>query len=112
MYIIHRDQTRRRLTTFRAGLEPLEGRALLSVSVSQFTDLAGNPGLRIIESRRSDTVTITDNSTARTTTVLADGKMQSFGRQFTVFDLELEGKQDPSSSTTLAPTRAGKPASK
>src|SRR5258708_7250203 len=51
-------------------------------------------GLRVIESGRNDTVTITDNSTAQTTTVVADGQTRTFARQFTQFDLELEGRKD------------------
>jgi hypothetical protein len=37
MNALFRSRTRRQSTTFRAGLEPLEGRALLSVSVTPIT---------------------------------------------------------------------------
>jgi hypothetical protein len=43
---------------------------------------------------RNDTVTITDNSTDHTTTVVADGKTSTFTQQFAVFDLELMSKTD------------------
>ena len=78
----------------RPSLEVLEGRDVPSVTVAQFAGSGGAAGLRIIEDGRNDTVTITDNSTAHTTTVVADGKTQTFSRQFTLFDLELEGRKD------------------
>jgi hypothetical protein len=78
----------------RLSLEDLEGRALLSVSVAQFTEPSGAVGLRVIESGRNDTVTTTDNSTAHTTTVVADGRTRTFDHQFTVFDLELTSQND------------------
>ena len=48
----------------RLFLEDLEGRAAPSVSIAQFTDPSGAVGFPVKESRRDDTVTITDNSTA------------------------------------------------
>jgi hypothetical protein len=78
----------------RPSLEVLEGRDVPSVTVAQFTDPGGAAGLRVIESGRNDTVTITDNSTAQTTTVVADGRTQTFARQFGLFDLELVGRKD------------------
>jgi hypothetical protein len=79
----------------RPAFESLESRDLLAVSVIPFTDPAsGAAGLRVIENGRNDAVTITDNSTAQTTTVVANGKTQTFDHQFTVFDLELVGRTD------------------
>jgi len=66
-----------------------------SVALIPFTDpSSGAAGLRVIENGQNDAVTITDNSTAHTTTVVADGKKQAFDHQFTVFDLKLVGKKD------------------
>jgi hypothetical protein len=48
-------------------------------------------------------VTITDDSNAHTTTVVADGKTTTFQQQFTEFDLELKSKKD---SLTLDPVGA------
>src|SRR5690349_18682881 len=55
----------------RPGLEALEDRQLLSVSVTQLTDPRSGAvnGLRVVTAGRNDTVTITDDSTAHTTTV-------------------------------------------
>src|SRR5260370_917827 len=78
----------------RPSVEVLEGRDVPSVTVAPFTLPSGVVGLRVIESGRNDTVTITDNSTAGTTTVVADGRTQTFARQFTLFDLELVGSKD------------------
>jgi hypothetical protein len=78
---------------YRPRLQVLEGRCLPSVSVTPFTDPSGAAALRIIEDGQNDTVTLTDNSTAHTTTVVADGKTQTFNKQFTLFDLELQGKK-------------------
>src|SRR5262249_2097194 len=50
--------------------------------------------LRVIENGQNDELTITDDATAQTTTVVANGKTQSFDHQFTVFDLELLGKTE------------------
>jgi hypothetical protein len=58
----------------RPSVEVLEGRDVPSVTVAPFTLPSGVVGLRVIESGRNDTVTITDNSTAQTTTVVADGQ--------------------------------------
>src|SRR6266852_4623017 len=79
----------------RPSLETLERRDVPSVSVIPFTDPAsGAASLRIIEDGRNDAVTITDDATAKTTTVVANGKTQTFDHQFTVFDLELVGRKD------------------
>jgi hypothetical protein len=48
-------------------------------------------------------VAITDNSTAHTTTVVADGKTTVFNQQFTTFDLELMSQKD---SVTFDPVGA------
>jgi hypothetical protein len=73
----------------------LEGRDLLSVSVIPFTDSgSGAAALRVIEDGRNDAVTITDDSTAQTTTVVADGQAHTFDHQFALFDLELVGRKD------------------
>ena len=39
-------------------------------------------------------MTITDNSTAGTTTVVADGVAHSFNKQFADFELDLVGTKD------------------
>ena len=75
-------------------LEALECRQLLSVSVTPFTTPTGSAALRVIENGANDTVTITDNSTANATTVVADGQAQTFSRQFNLFSLQLIGKKD------------------
>jgi hypothetical protein len=80
---------------FRPNLEGLEVRDVPSVTVTQFTDpSSGLAGLRVVENARNDTVTITDNSTDQTTTVVANGKTQMFDQQFAVFDLQLVGRKD------------------
>ena len=57
MNALFRSRTHRRSTTFGAGLEPLEGRALLSVSVTPLTDPAPPPWLQLkqpqIKTRRA-----------------------------------------------------------
>jgi hypothetical protein len=79
----------------RLALEALEGRSLLStVAVSQFTDADGTLGLRVVTSGQADTVTITDDTRAGTTTVVADGRQQVFDHQFGHFDLRLHSKKD------------------
>jgi hypothetical protein len=79
----------------RLGLEALEDRALPSVSVTPFTDPgSGAADLRITTDGQNDTVTITDDSTAHTTTVVANGKTTMFDHQFARFDLELMSKKD------------------
>src|SRR5258708_39789326 len=94
MFWPFRRRTRRPAPQLRPYARPtlvnLEGRDLLSVSVTPFIDpSSGAAALRIIEDGRNDTVTITDNSTAQTTTVLADGQAQILDQQLAVFDLEL-----------------------
>jgi hypothetical protein len=79
---------------FRPTFETLEGRALPSVSVMRFTDASGAAGLRVIETGKTDDVTITDDSTKHMTTVLADGASKSFPMQFGLFDLQLKGGTD------------------
>jgi hypothetical protein len=68
--------------------------AASTVAVSQFTNADGSLGLRVVTSGPSDTVTITDDSTAGTTTVVADGRTQVFDHLFARFDLELHSKKD------------------
>jgi hypothetical protein len=80
---------------FRPSLEILEGRALPSVSVLPMTDPGtGATTLLIQTTGANDTVTITDNSTDHSTTVVADGKTTTFHKQFDRFDLELMSKKD------------------
>jgi hypothetical protein len=60
-----------------------------------FTDpRSGAAALLVQTSGANDTVTITDNNTAGTTTVVADGKTQMFSHQFALFDLILGSKKD------------------
>jgi TolB-like protein len=79
---------------FRPRLEILERRDQPSVSVTPFTDPSGAAALRIVTNGADDTVSITDNSTAHTTTVVADGMMKTFNQQFARFDLELMSRED------------------
>jgi hypothetical protein len=79
---------------FHPQLEALEGRDVPSVTLSQFSDASGHLGLRVVEDGANDTVAITDNSTAHTTTVDMNGKSKTFNHQFALFDLELVGKKD------------------
>ena len=80
---------------FRPSLEVLEGRQLLSVSViPQKNPVTGLESLLVRTDGTNDTVTIMDNSTNHTTTVIADGKMSTFAEQFALFDLELMSKKD------------------
>jgi hypothetical protein len=82
-------------TFARPILEVLEGRTLPSVSVAPGTDPStGAAMLHVATSGANDTVTITDNSTAHTTTVVADGKTQTFNQQFTEFDVLLNSQKD------------------
>jgi hypothetical protein len=67
---------------------------LPSVTVTPFTDPHGAAELRIVANGNNDPVTITDDSTAHTTTVVADGKTTMFNHQFARFDLELMSKKD------------------
>jgi hypothetical protein len=63
--------------------------------VTPFTDPgSGAADLRIVTNGKNDTVTVTDDSTAHTTTVVADGKTTTFDHQFARFDLELLSKTD------------------
>jgi hypothetical protein len=79
----------------RLSLEDLEGRQLLSVSLLSFTNPgSGAASLLVRTDGKNDTVTITDNSTDHTTTVVADGKTKTFSHQFALFDLELQSKKD------------------
>ena len=79
----------------RLRLEGLEDRTVPSVSVTPFTDpTSGAADLRIVTHGSNDTVTITDNNTAHTTTVVADGKTTVLDHQFARFDLELMSKLD------------------
>jgi hypothetical protein len=79
----------------RLGLENLEGRDLPSVTVLPGVDpSSGAASLLIRTDGKNDTVTITDNSTAHTTTVVADGKTMTFDHQFGLFNLQLASKKD------------------
>jgi hypothetical protein len=79
----------------RLALEALEERSLLSaVTISQFTNADGTPGLRVVTSGTDDTVTITDDTKAGMTTVVADGQQQVFDHLFAHFDLQLHSKKD------------------
>jgi len=98
--------SRKQTFRVRPSVEVLEGRALPSVTVAQFVDAGGAAGIRVIEQGPNDTVTITDNSTAHTTTVVADGKLQTFNKQFTLFDLELIGTKDALTFDIVGPYSA------
>lgn len=87
-------RTPKQAARFRPSLEYLEGRALPSVTVTQFVDPSGGAGLRVVENGRNDTVTITDDERAGTTTVVADGVSRTFQKKFADFDLELVGRKD------------------
>jgi hypothetical protein len=88
-------RVRRSANRARLGVEVLEGRQLPSVSVMPFTDMSsGAASLLVRTDGANDTVTITDDSIHHTTTVLADGKTQTFDHQFAVFDLELASRKD------------------
>jgi hypothetical protein len=94
----------RKTARARLALEVLEERSLLSastllhhrlsgklsapttVAVSQFTNADGTPGLRVVTSGDADTVRITEDIQAGTTTVVADGQQQVFDHLFAHFD--------------------------
>src|SRR5262249_6076766 len=65
-----------------------------TASVSQFTAADGTLGLRVVTTGASDTVAITDDPAAGTTTVVADGRTEVFDHLFTHFDLQLHSKKD------------------
>src|SRR5262249_12995180 len=50
--------------------------ALSTVAVSQFTNADGSLGLRVVTSGQSDTVSITEDEVADTTTVVSEGQTQ------------------------------------
>jgi hypothetical protein len=80
---------------FRPGLDALDARCLPSVSILPLTDpITGAATLLVRTNGQNDTVTIADNSTNHTTTVVADGKTQTFDHQFAHFDLELASRKD------------------
>jgi hypothetical protein len=80
---------------FRPSLEALDCRTLLSVTVQPFTTPVGAlPGLKVVTTGASDTVTITDDPSGGQTTVVADGQSMTFAKQFTLFDVKLMSKQD------------------
>jgi hypothetical protein len=95
-WLCGRSQRRRHKQTawFRPSLECLEGRALPSVTLTQFVDRSGDSGLRVVENGNKDNVIITDDSVAGTTTVVADGVAHTFENLFADFDLQLVGKKD------------------
>jgi hypothetical protein len=90
----HSNRQPRQALKFYPQLETLEGRDVPSVTLNQFTDASGAVGLRVLENGSNDTVAISDNSTTHTTTVISNGKSQTFDHQFGSFDLELVGKKD------------------
>jgi hypothetical protein len=65
-----------------------------TVAVSQFTAADGSLGLRVVTTGQSDTVTITDDPMAHTTTVVADGRTEVFDHLFVHFDLQLQSQKD------------------
>jgi hypothetical protein len=65
-----------------------------TVDVSQFPNADGTLGLRVVTSGDSDTVTITDDAQAGTTTVVADGQQEAIDQLFAHFDLQLHSKKD------------------
>jgi hypothetical protein len=89
----HRRRTPRPASRFRPRLEVLEGRDVPSVSVMTFTD-HGASGLRVVATGQQDTITITDDSTHGTTTVVENGVTKVFAQQFAAFDLQLLAKND------------------
>jgi hypothetical protein len=78
----------------RLALEALEERSLLSASITQFAAADGTLGLRVVTSGQADTVTITDDAQAGTTTVVADGQTQVLDHLFAHFDLQLHSQMD------------------
>src|SRR5262249_38088503 len=65
-----------------------------TVAVSQFTNADNSLGLRVVTSGRSDTVSLTEDQMAGTTTVVSDGTTQVFDHLFTKFDLQLHGTKN------------------
>src|SRR5262245_9111458 len=86
--------TVRKQRRFCPSLEPLECRAVPAVTFTPFTDPSGAAGLRILGDNTDNTVQITDDSTAGTTTVVADGVTHNFAQQFADFDIRLFGGND------------------
>jgi hypothetical protein len=87
---------------FRPAFEEFEGRFLPSVSITPFTDPAsGAPVLRILGDARNNTVQVTDDSTTKSTTVVADGITRSFSQQFTFLDIELRDGNDELTFTLI-----------
>jgi uncharacterized protein (TIGR03118 family) len=68
--------------------------AVSTVAVSQFTNADGSLGLKVVTTGQSDTVTITEDAMANTTTVVSDGRTQVFDHLFTKFNLQLHSKKD------------------
>jgi hypothetical protein len=95
MFWLFRSRSSRPRPAARLGLETLEGRAVPAVTVTPFTDpTSGAADLRIVTDGHNDTVSITDDSTAHTTTVVANGQTTMFDHQFSRFDLELMSQKD------------------
>jgi hypothetical protein len=65
-----------------------------TVAISQFPNGDGTLGLRVVTSGQDDTVTITDDQKAGTTTVVADGQTQVLNHVFSHFDLQLHSQKD------------------
>src|SRR5262245_18021591 len=68
--------------------------AATTAAVSQFTAADGTLGLRVVTSGPSDTVSITDDPMAQTTTFVADGVTEVFDHLFAHFDLQLHSQKD------------------
>jgi uncharacterized protein (TIGR03118 family) len=65
-----------------------------TVSVDQFIAADSTLGLRVVTTGANDTVSITDDAKAGTTTVVSDGKTQVFDHLFSHFDLQLHSTID------------------
>lgn len=79
----------------RLSLEALDDRDVPSVTVLPGVDASsGTAKLFIRTDGNNDSVTITDDSTAHTTTVVADGKTTTFDHQFGLFQLQLASRKD------------------
>jgi uncharacterized protein (TIGR03118 family) len=68
--------------------------AVSTVAVAQFTNADESLGLRVVTTGQDDTVAITEDAQAGTTTVVSDGQTQVFGHLFTRFDLQLHSGKD------------------
>jgi hypothetical protein len=79
----------------RPCVELLESRQLLAVSITPLTDPSSGADRLVVRTDGvDDTVTITDSSTDKTTTIVANGETMTFDHQFALFDLELMSQKD------------------